>query len=74
MNFKKFILKFVSYYFNDITKLEDFNIDNNLIDDKSYKNILISDISYESLIGSNLCILDLIKQMDLLEFMMKLDI
>ena len=27
------------YYFSDIIKTEDFNLDNILIDEKSYKNI-----------------------------------
>ena len=29
------------YYFDDIIKIEGFNFDNLLIDEKSYKNILI---------------------------------
>ena len=29
------------YYFDDIIKLENFNFDNILIDDKSHENILI---------------------------------
>ena len=36
------------YYFNDITKLEDFDLDNILRDRKSHKNILIYDISYKT--------------------------
>ena len=40
------------YYFDDILKIEDFDIDNNLIDEKSYKNILVYNISYKSLIDS----------------------
>ena len=40
------------YYFDDIIKLEDFNLDNILIDEKSHENILIYDISYKTLIGS----------------------
>ena len=36
-----------SYYFNDIIKLEDFNLDNILTDEKSHENILIYDISYK---------------------------
>ena len=36
------------YYFNDIIKLEDFDIDNILIDEKSHENILIYD---KTLIG-----------------------
>ena len=38
------------YYFDDITKLEDFDLDNILIDKKSYENILIYVISYKTLI------------------------
>ena len=40
------------YYFDDTNKLEDFDINNILIDEKSHKNILIYDISYKTLIGS----------------------
>ena len=37
------------YYFDDIIKLEDFDIDNIFIDEKSHKNILIyNNISYET--------------------------
>ena len=38
------------YYFDDIIKLEDFDLDNILIDEKSHENILIFDISYKTLI------------------------
>ena len=48
------------YYFDDIINLEDFNLDNTLIDGKSHENILIYDISYKTLI-QNLCILHSIK-------------
>ena len=37
------------YYFNDIINLEDFDLDNILIDEKSHKNILIYDILYKTL-------------------------
>ena len=40
------------YYFDDIIKIEDFNLDNVLIDRKSHENFLIYDISYKTLIGS----------------------
>ena len=40
------------YYFDDIIKLKDFDLDNILIDEKSNTNILIYDTSYQSLIGS----------------------
>ena len=35
------------FYFNDIIKLEDFDIDNILIDEKLHENILIYDISHK---------------------------
>ena len=38
------------YYFDDIIKLEDFDIDNILIDEKSHENILIYDISCKTFI------------------------
>ena len=45
------------HYFDDIIKLEDFGIDNILIDEKSHENILIYDISSKTRIGSKpLCI------------------
>ena len=63
------------YYFDDIIKLEDIGFDNILIDEKSYKNILIYDISHKTLIGGKpLCIIFDKIEMDLLEFMMELDI
>ena len=40
------------YYFDDIIKLEDFDLDNIFIDKKSHENILIYDISYKILIDS----------------------
>ena len=33
------------YYFDNITKIEDFDFDNILIDKKLYKNILVYEIS-----------------------------
>ena len=53
MNFKKFgINNRKCYYFNNAIKLEDFDLDNIMIDEKSHENILIYDISYKTLIGS----------------------
>ena len=49
------------YYLDDIIKIQDFDIDNILIDEKSYQNILVynksltgtfGSISYKSLIDS----------------------
>ena len=62
------------YYFNGIIKLEDFDLDEILIDEKSHENILIYDISYKTLIDKNLCVLDSLKWRELYEFMMELDI
>ena len=40
------------YYFDDIIKIEDFNLDKMLIDEKSYENILVYNISYKTLIDA----------------------
>ena len=40
------------YYFDDIIKFEDFNIDNILIDEKSKEEILVQDISYKTFMGA----------------------
>ena len=39
------------YYFDDIIKIEDFNLDDTLIDKKSYENILVYKISYKTFDG-----------------------
>ena len=40
------------YYFHNIIKIEDFTLDNILIDRKSCKNILVYNISYKILIDA----------------------
>ena len=51
--FKEVCIKYrTCYYFDDIIKLEVFDLDNILIDKKSYENILIYDISYKTLIDA----------------------
>ena len=51
--FKEVCIKYCTcYYFDDIIKLEVFDLDNILIDKKSYENILIYDISYKTLIDA----------------------
>ena len=40
------------YYFNDIIKIEDFDLDNILIDEKSHENILVYNILYKNLIDT----------------------
>ena len=49
---KVYIKNFTCFYFDDIIKLEDFDLDNILLDEKSHENILICGISYKALIGS----------------------
>ena len=39
------------YFFNDIIKFEDFDLDNIIIDEESYENILVYNVSYKTLIG-----------------------
>ena len=40
------------YYFDDIIKSKDFDVDSALINEWSYANILIYDILYKTLIGA----------------------
>ena len=40
------------YYFDDIIKIEDFYLNNILIDEKSKDNILVHNISYKNLIDA----------------------
>ena len=40
------------YYYDDLIKIEDFDFDNILLDEKSYENVLIYDVSYKTLIGA----------------------
>ena len=45
------------YYFDETIKIEDFDFDNILLDEKSYKNFLIYSISNKTLVGAKpLCI------------------
>ena len=39
------------YHFDEITKSEDFDLDNVLVNEKSYKNILVYNILYKTLIS-----------------------
>ena len=40
------------YYFNDIIKVEELDLDYILIDEKSYESILVYNMSYKSFIDS----------------------
>ena len=42
----------ICYYFDDIIKIEDLDLDNILIDGNSYENILGYNISYKTLIDA----------------------
>ena len=55
----------MSYFFDDIIKIEDFNLNNISIDEKLYENILVYNISYKkSWLLLNFCVLDSIKYMN----------
>ena len=41
----------VCYCFDDIIKIDDFDLDNILIDEKSYENILVYNILYKNFIA-----------------------
>ena len=41
------------FYFNDIIKFEDSDLNNISIDEKSFKNILVDTIYYKTLIDAN---------------------
>ena len=47
---KSWYSKSYEYYLSDIIELEDFDLDNILIDENSPENMLIHDISYKTLI------------------------
>ena len=52
-NLKEININSCTYYsFDDIIKIEDFDSDNNLLEEKSYENILVYNISYKNLIGA----------------------
>ena len=42
------------YYFEDIIKIEDFDFENILLDEKLYENTLVYNFSYNNLIGAKL--------------------
>ena len=41
------IRNYTCYYFDDIIKIQDFDFDSILFDEKSYENILVYDISHK---------------------------
>ena len=47
----------MGYYFDDIIKIDDLNLDDVSIDEKWYKNILIYNISHKNLIANPLRII-----------------
>ena len=73
--FKKIRIKSrTCYYFDDIIKFEDFRFDNLLIDEKSHENVLIYNIPNKTLIDLKSLPIRFDKKMDLLKFMIELDI
>ena len=40
------------FYFDDIIRTKDFDLDNILIDEKAYKIILVYNVSYKIVIGA----------------------
>ena len=52
MNLKNCIKNCTCYYFDEIIKIEGFDFDNILLDERSYKNILIYGIWCKNLIGA----------------------
>ena len=54
--------KLRSYYLDDMNEIEDFDLDNILIDEKLYENIIVYNISHKSLIHPKR--LDSIKYLD----------
>ena len=45
------------YYFDDITKIEDFDFDNTLFDEKTYENVLAYGSLCKTLIGTKLLLI-----------------
>ena len=68
------IKNLMCYYFDEIMKIEDFNLDNILKDEKTYKNILVYNISYKPLIDAKPLQFALDKKMESLEFIVEIDI
>ena len=51
------ITNWTCYHFDDITNVNDIDLDNILLDEKLYENILIYDVAYNSSYGGKpLCI------------------
>ena len=62
------------YYFDDIIQVENVNFGNILLHEKSYENILVYDILYKTLTGTKPLRISFDKKIDLLEFLIGLDI
>ena len=62
------------YYLEETIKIKDFDINNFLIDQKPYRSTLVYNISQKSLIDLNILCIRFDKQIDLLEFIIELDI
>ena len=62
------------YFFDDITKVEGFDLDSILIDEKSFENILVYNILYKSLIDSKILHIRFDKIDGIIRAIMELDI
>ena len=49
---KNYIKNCNCYYFNDIIKFKDYDLDNILVDEKSYEKVLVYNISNKTSIGA----------------------
>ena len=73
--FKKIgIINSRCYYSDDITRVEDTDFDKILSNKKSNESILIYNISYKTLWFKNHYVLSSMRYMELLKFLMELDI
>ena len=73
INIKIDIKNCTCFYFDDMIKIEHFDFNNILVDEKLYENMLLYNISYKTLIGAKPLRIKFDK-INGLELMMELDI
>ena len=73
INIKIDIKNCTCFYFDDMIKIEHFDFNTILVDEKLYENMLLHNISYKTLIGAKPLRIKFDK-INGLELMMKLDI
>ena len=73
--FKKINIKNrMCYYFDNIMEVEDINVYNILLDEKSYKNILVYNILYKKILDAKPLRIRFDKGDGIIKFMMELGI